>query len=176
MSYDWTVENVETLERLWLIDGMSASLIAEQMQGGLTRCSVIGKVHRLKLTRGYSEQPSIRKPAGNGWTKERGPYRRSDRPRRVATPQPPKLPRVKVAPVAPIVLEPPSLDLTILQINSQTCKWVHGDSPNWNFCGHPVQPDKPYCVHHAERCLIPPPPKRISHNSYVHIGKFGRVG
>ena len=47
---EWTHERVETLTRLWA-EGYSARQIAEKL-GGITRNAVIGKAHRLNLSRG----------------------------------------------------------------------------------------------------------------------------
>lgn len=44
----WSDERVERLTRMWTIDGLSAGQIAKQL-GGITRNSVIGKVHRMGL-------------------------------------------------------------------------------------------------------------------------------
>ncbi|NBU29555.1 MAG: GcrA cell cycle regulator, partial [Caulobacteraceae bacterium] len=44
----WTDERVNTLRTLWA-EGLSASQIAKQLGGGVTRNAVIGKVHRLGL-------------------------------------------------------------------------------------------------------------------------------
>jgi hypothetical protein len=41
--------NVDLLKRMWTEEGASASEIARAMGQGITRASVIGKVHRLKL-------------------------------------------------------------------------------------------------------------------------------
>lgn len=49
-SFDWSEENVERVRTLWL-QGKSASEIAKIIGGGLTRNSVIGKCHRLGLTK-----------------------------------------------------------------------------------------------------------------------------
>ncbi len=45
----WTDERVETLKRMWA-EGQSASQIAKEL-GGVTRNAVIGKVHRLGLSK-----------------------------------------------------------------------------------------------------------------------------
>src|SRR5579875_4115970 len=53
----WTDDRVDVLKKLWL-DGFSASQIAKQLGGGLTRNAVIGKVHRLGLSgRAAPSQP-----------------------------------------------------------------------------------------------------------------------
>jgi len=45
----WTDERIEVLKSLWA-QGVSASEIAETIGDGVTRNSVIGKAHRMKLT------------------------------------------------------------------------------------------------------------------------------
>jgi hypothetical protein len=47
-SMIWTSAKIERLKALWA-EGVSASLIAKDIGGGVTRNSVIGKIHRLKL-------------------------------------------------------------------------------------------------------------------------------
>src|SRR5271163_189124 len=48
VAMTWTDERVELLKKLWA-DGLSASRIAAEL-GGVSRNSVIGKVHRLGLS------------------------------------------------------------------------------------------------------------------------------
>ena len=66
---NWTDDRVELLKKLWN-DGLSASQIAAEL-GGISRNSVIGKVHRLGLS-GPGEEPvglrwpRIRKPRVQG--------------------------------------------------------------------------------------------------------------
>ncbi len=48
MTAGWTEDRVGALKKLWL-EGQSASQIAKQLGGGVTRNAVIGKVHRLGL-------------------------------------------------------------------------------------------------------------------------------
>ena len=61
----WTDERIEVLKTLWA-QGVSASEIAETLGEGVTRNSVIGKAHRLKLTGRPS--PISRKNAPKGPT------------------------------------------------------------------------------------------------------------
>ncbi|MDI6625357.1 MAG: GcrA family cell cycle regulator, partial [Brevundimonas sp.] len=49
MTAGWTEDRVGALKKLWL-EGQSASQIAKQLGGGVTRNAVIGKVHRLGLS------------------------------------------------------------------------------------------------------------------------------
>lgn len=57
----WTDDRVERLSTLWL-DGRSASQIAAELGGGVTRNAVIGKVHRLGLS-GRAVPPAAEPPA-----------------------------------------------------------------------------------------------------------------
>lgn len=50
---DWTPERVEILTRMWA-EGFSARQIADKL-GGITRNAVIGKAHRLNLSRGLKQ-------------------------------------------------------------------------------------------------------------------------
>ena len=57
---EWTNERVEVLTRLWA-EGFSARQIAEKL-GGITRNAVIGKAHRLNLSRGVERSPVMEPP------------------------------------------------------------------------------------------------------------------
>ena len=60
MTAGWTEDRVGALKKLWL-EGQSASQIAKQLGGGVTRNAVIGKVHRLGLSgRAAPSQPARR--------------------------------------------------------------------------------------------------------------------
>ena len=88
----WTEDRVEVLKKLWL-DGFSASQIAKQLGGGLTRNAVIGKVHRLGLSgRASPSQPQrpVFKPTRPGRPgSATQPAAGVRRPEPVATPEPP---------------------------------------------------------------------------------------
>ena len=45
---DWSEERIALLKRRWA-EGLSASTIARELGPGVSRCAVLGKVHRLKL-------------------------------------------------------------------------------------------------------------------------------
>lgn len=51
----WTEPRISILKLLWA-DGLSASQIAAELGGGVTRSGVIGKVHRLKL---HKREPMV---------------------------------------------------------------------------------------------------------------------
>ena len=140
----WTEERVEVLKKLWL-DGFSASQIAKQLGGGLTRNAVIGKVHRLGLSgRAAPSQPQR-------------PAFKASRPARPA-PAPQAAPVLRRPEPALAVAEPTPLafaceeagSATVLTLGSHMCKWPIGDpsSEGFSFCGR-ASNDGPYCVQHA---------------------------
>ena len=50
-----------------------------------------------------------------------------------------------------LALEKKAKKLTLMQLTERTCKWPIGDpaTEDFWFCGHPVQPGKPYCETHV---------------------------
>ena len=100
MTAGWTEDRVGALKKLWL-EGQSASQIAKQLGGGVTRNAVIGKVHRLGLSgRAAPSQPA------------RATFRPS-RPRPAAQPtQTPSAPR-RIEAVQPRAAAVPSVASTM---------------------------------------------------------------
>jgi GcrA cell cycle regulator len=139
----WTEERVEVLKKLWL-DGFSASQIAKQLGGGLTRNAVIGKVHRLGLSgRASPSQPQR-------------PVFKTTRPTRpaVAEAAPARRPEPAPQPIAPtptpVMTCEETGSATVLTLGSHMCKWPIGDpsSDGFRFCGR-ASSEGPYCVQHA---------------------------
>jgi GcrA cell cycle regulator len=140
----WTEDRVEVLKKLWL-DGFSASQIAKQLGGGLTRNAVIGKVHRLGLSgRAAPSQP------------QRAAFKaaRPVRPAVLHTPTPARRPQPTVAapepPPEPAYVCEEAGSATVLTLGSHMCKWPIGDpsSAGFTFCGRAAG-GGPYCVQHA---------------------------
>ena len=158
----WTEERVELLKQLGA-EGLSASQIAAQL-GGVTRNAVIGKVHRLGLS-------GRAKPASSG------PRRRKVRtssPHRPATrhfvsgntalnthahPAPRRLP--SPVPIEDIVV-PISLNISLMALTDQMCKWPIGDpgADGFHFCGHRNWGGMPYCEYHSRVAYQPPERRR----------------
>jgi hypothetical protein len=82
----WTDERVELLKKLWADGLLSASQIAAEL-GGISRNSVIGKVHRLGLSgrprapRKPRRRPALGRPAGG---LRRKPERIAGKPKKLA--------------------------------------------------------------------------------------------
>src|SRR5450755_157735 len=103
----WTDERVELLKKLWA-DGLSASRIAAEL-GGVSRNSVIGKVHRLGLS-------------GRGKT--------ALAPLQVFETD------LEPEPVIENII-PMGQRCSILELNESTCRWPIGDpsTVDFFFCG-----------------------------------------
>lgn len=157
LATGWTEDRVEQLKKLWDA-GLSATQVAAELGGGLSRNAVIGKVHRLGLAlRG-------KKFAGEKVAKERKVRREKV-----------FKPRVVVKPEAGIVEEvlDPSFDpdnvsafdaaipqeqrLGLQQLTDETCKWPVGDpqAPEFFFCGGHSLPGLPYCAPHSRAAFTP---------------------
>lgn len=154
----WTDERVELLKKLWL-DGLSASQIASQL-GGVTRNAVIGKVHRLNLSGRAKPAPSAPRPRK---ARPATPHRPSTtRPfiagntalKIHAHPAPRRIP-------GPVPLEdlvvPISLNVKLMNLSDQMCKWPIGDpqAEDFCFCGHKNFNSLPYCEYHSRIAYQP---------------------
>jgi GcrA cell cycle regulator len=153
----WTDERVELLRKLWS-EGLSASQIAAQI-GGVTRNAVIGKVHRLSLSGRAKPAGSVPRPRK---VRSTSPHRPVTRTMIVgntalkihAHPAPRRMP-VPV-PIEDLVV-PISLNVSLLALTDQMCKWPLGDpsSDAFHFCGHRNFNSLPYCEYHARVAYQP---------------------
>lgn len=150
MRDGWTEDRVTSLKKLWL-EGQSATEIARQLSGGLTRNAVIGKVHRL----GLSERTAPSQPARATFRPARRRAHRAP-----TTPQPAKhdaplaVPETLAEGAAP---EPDLLGAAVLMtLGTHMCKWPIGDpaSATFSFCGRRAQ-EGVYCVEHARVAYQP---------------------
>lgn len=124
-AYDWSPAAIDRLKDLWR-EGHSGSHVATLMGGGLTRCAVLGKVHRL----GMSGERRPRVAPVRRYKLVRAPKRAYTRP----TPKPAVAPRV--------------FGLTLLDLQPWNCRWPQGDGP-YRFCGEPRVEDSSYCKPHT---------------------------
>lgn len=152
---NWTEERIDTLKRL-CSEGFSASQIAAELGGGLTRNAVIGKLHRLGL----------KKPTAS--------FAPAKRTRPVSRPKPPP-PAIAARPAAPAVIPEPPIPpaqlpdapepkrLRVLQLTERTCKWPIGDPRRLDFCfcgNEAARGGPPYCHYHAGIAYQPREPRR----------------
>ena len=141
----WTEERVAELMRLWEA-GRSASEIGRLL--GVSKNSVVGKAHRMKLKARPSPikrgaTPQVRRPAV------------AAAPKQVA--QPAAVARqVQERSVAPAPSPRPSRPVARANGKGPACLWPIGDpgDQDFHFCGEPAVPGKPYCDEHCARAYI----------------------
>jgi GcrA cell cycle regulator len=152
MTAGWTEDRVGALKKLWL-EGQSASQIAKQLGGGVTRNAVIGKVHRLGLSgRATPSQPARAATTFRPARVRTTPPAQPSAPRRIEAAQP-----RPAAPTPPVqsVQELPGT-ATVLTLGAHMCKWPIGDpsSNEFSFCGRRAS-ESVYCVEHARVAYQP---------------------
>lgn len=137
-GFDWDghPELVSQLIELW-DQHITSSDIAKMLGHGLTRCAIIGKVHRLGL-------PSHANVKVHPKTKQ--------------TAKPKPIPVKAPAPEKPaFLLEPESFG------TDKQCKHIEGDirDPGWQMCGQPVVPKHSWCEYHRLKNIDIEGTKRI---------------
>jgi GcrA cell cycle regulator len=160
--FDWNAERIALLERRWA-EGLSAATIAKQLGAQVTRCAVLGKIHRLKLV-----QPEFKRRHPE---KERAALRRPRRPRaparsRAGVRGPSRLMAAFQALGLEALFGAPDAGpvhahadkafgpgCSLLALDATTCRWPVGepDAADFVFCGAAPFRRYPYCVAH---CLI----------------------
>ena len=159
--FAWSQESVALLRRRWA-EGASASAIARELDAGVSRCAVLGKVHRLKLRqpefkRHHLDRARVRKrpPAPRPQSRRAGIRAPS---RLTAAFQALGLDALFGAADAPAASAPASATAFgpgcgLLELTDATCRWPVGDpgEADFAFCGAAPFKPYPYCVGH---CLI----------------------
>jgi GcrA cell cycle regulator len=182
----WTDERVELLRKLWT-QGLSASQIATELNHGITRNAVIGKVHRLGLS-GRAKTPSTpssrprkvtRAPshplthtggsrassggsfssvgASSGGGSVRGNLALAASAETMLSP----VIDYDVQPFEDVVV-PMSERISIMELRETTCRWPFGDpsSADFRFCGGNSPVGTPYCSFHARIAYQPSSDRR----------------
>ena len=156
----WTDERVELLAKLWT-EGLSASQIAAELGGNVSRNAVLGKIHRLGLAdRGKAQTAAA--------TRARKPLRPADS---AAPEEPPRQDDGLASSTAvsrPLVsgpathrpddvVLPASERVTIMELREFMCRWPLGDptTAEFRFCGARAITGLPYCAAHAQVAYQP---------------------
>ncbi len=178
MPTPWDDARVTLLTQLWL-DGYSAQQCADRLGGGITRNSVISKIHR----EGISARTKTRSPrqAQRAWKPRQGvkegkaterlsminarrkmvggePFATiaefyADQDRRTA--------EMAALAAAPEVEVPLSERRGIDELRDNQCRWPIGDpqKPGFHFCHAKKITGLPYCTQHSARAYRPLVPK-----------------
>jgi hypothetical protein len=146
----WTDESKAIVRRLWVQEGLAASVIAARLAHVLgrpvTRNAVIGIAHRSGWALGGVER--VRRMSAN---KGNGIRRK----RRKLTPAAPKL-----SPLAKLLAEPwvpraepiiPERERvkSVRDLEDHHCRAPLGEGPAWQFCGRQRVAGASYCADHA---------------------------
>jgi GcrA cell cycle regulator len=154
----WTAELIETCQTLWKA-GLSASRIAVELNCGVGRNGVIGKLHRMGLT---SKDRHMSRPVQTMRVRRSKPKTNSQFSHARTSPPAPHsgTPRGSVMPpgATPFVDDAPEpIDVpveqrkTIATIERDMCRWPIGSpqSPEFFFCGGATEEGEPYCIGHS---------------------------
>ncbi len=161
----WSEERVELLRKLW-DEGLSASRIAAELAGGVTRNAVIGKVHRLGLS-GRVKAQSTASPARARPKPSQGHARPLGNPLR-PTPMPMHGNTALAIQARPMPMPardvggdnvvPMAENVTIMDLRESMCRWPVGDpsSAEFRYCGGkaPIG-EGPYCSYHSRMAYQP---------------------
>ncbi|MBL4747510.1 MAG: GcrA cell cycle regulator [Magnetovibrio sp.] len=140
---EWTADRIKILIAHWE-EGLPTSEIGRRL--GVTKNSVVGKVHRLGLKK---RQSPIRQSAAG-----------TAQPKKVkAKAKEIVITNHKTAPVipaAPKVVRPAGNVIRLEELTNSMCCWPEGEpgTAGFYFCGEPSIADKPYCAPHCARAYV----------------------
>lgn len=147
----WTDEAVEELKKMW-DKGMTTGQIAKVL--GVTKNSIIGKVHRLCLT----ARPSPIKKSTNSEKKDTKPAKIEKNTTKKAKTTAPKAEKVKEVVIEKkeevTKVETPTieeLNIPLIKLDNHTCRWPLGDprDEDFCFCGKKIKTGQTYCEEHS---------------------------
>jgi GcrA cell cycle regulator len=160
---NWTDERVELLKKLWG-EGLSASRIAAEL-GGISRNSVIGKVHRLGLA-GRAKSTAAALPRQRKPRAAQGQVMRIARTGVRGNTALAQVQAYEVEPEQEVGLIeniiPIGQRCTILELSDSKCRWPIGDpnTPDFFFCGGKTAEGLPYCAYHSRVAYQPASDRR----------------
>lgn len=137
----WPPEHDEALQKHFAA-GLSFAQIAAKLHGefgaSYSRNSCIGRAHRLKLSQ--AEKPQAKPVARREKREIMVPVRKRNGH---------LLPAIPREEIDIRCAEVVSRNLTIYELNDDTCKWPFGDAAPYSFCGCQTFPGFPYCAEHV---------------------------
>lgn len=152
----WAPEHEQELVRLFQTKFEDAYFLSHSLIGSMlkkSRPAVVGKIHRLKLTR----DPTVPCKGVDGIIID--PQRVAAVPRTPATygrsrvSRPPRAPSVE----GECIHAPSPHAIQLSEIREDTCRFPigHVGAEGFHFCGDKVGSKKPYCNSHARLCYVP---------------------
>ena len=129
----WTDEMVDKLRQMWT-EGKTATEIAKEL--GVTKNSIVGKVHRLCLT----ARPSPIK------SKDEEPVEKAEVEKEIPEEAEENVEEKHKS----------SCHVKLVELDSHTCRWPLGDprDEDFCFCGKKVRMGQTYCEEHANMAYV----------------------
>lgn len=161
----WTDEMVDQLREMWK-QGLTTGEIGKRL--GVSKNSIVGKVHRL----GLSGRPSPIKKKESPISvvdADETPTPAKNKSEKTLSPKPQKQEKVVVAPVksseTEVIVEEkidivpsshPNGKTSLTDLDNHTCRWPIGDpkDENFHFCGRKVRIGQTYCDEHANIAYV----------------------
>jgi GcrA cell cycle regulator len=180
----WTDERIALLRKLWA-ESLSASQIAGRL-GGVTRNAVIGKVHRLGLSKRVTASRLSRKRGEEEKKAALKAEAAAEETRRVEALEQVKRQHEALARLsepAPVVAEGPARDgFILLDLKESMCRFPVGDplAAGFHFCGELKTKGSSYCSRHHKLCWQPVSRKTTTtsqvgtHDGKPHLPAFIR--
>lgn len=143
-STPWDNHRTEELKRMWM-DGMSASQIADRLGGGISRNSVIGKLHRLGLQKPNNSKPIYRKKPSK--------QKRVPHGIKFGVPRSPLSLPVEPVKMGPEPVVPEEQRRGVADLHEDQCRWPIGEpgKAGFHFCNGEKISGQSYCLHHLMR-------------------------
>ncbi len=148
----WTDEMVENLKKMWK-QGLTTNEIAKQL--GVSKNSIVGKVHRLNLT----ARPSpIKKKEETASAKPTVAETSSKIPVNKTTQKSSPYTETGTKPVSFEKSSTNSACLKLTELDNHTCRWPVGDprDDGFCFCGKKIRSGQTYCEEHAALAYVKP--------------------
>ena len=158
----WTTDMIDNLKKLWK-KGLTTNEIAKEL--GVSKNSIVGKVHRLNLT---SRPSPIKKKDDETEVEVQSQETLTDvAPENVQKKavkadtqkhkEPEKPQAEKQEKTAPASVSP-KRGIKLSELDSHTCRWPLGDPKDdgFCFCGAKVRTGQTYCDEHAAIAYVKP--------------------
>jgi len=145
----WHAERDEALRRLHA-EGLSAGRIAIELDCGLTRNAVIGRIHRLGLSRPKPPKPPKLRPQPR---QAGGDYTIAGRINRKLK-QEPMRPPAPALPAEAVPRRPRRRRKQFFELKESDCRFPFGEpgSGSFFFCAAETLPNRSYCSEHFALC------------------------
>jgi len=164
----WTNQMVEQLRVLWQ-EGLTTSEIAKRL--GVSKNSIVGKIHRLKLPGRPSpikkEEKDTKTPAKKLFEKVKEKFSKKTKDAPDIEPEKPVTTQVEVEVAIPetvSVMPTPEVQeereaevlVKLTDLDNHTCRWPIGDpkDENFHFCGKKIKTGQTYCDEHSAIAFV----------------------